>query len=317
MLLSQLQLPGSHVFAIPSQEPLPPLPFASPALSALWEYSLDVKVPTTAAVVYFCLAKVWNGLVRKRQERVSEKGKLVAAPYAISRTSAFKSFVLLHNIILCLYSAGTFVGMVSAMGTTRTQVRELLLQLDLSTPRGRDVFWHGVCDASSDALLPFRTALLMYGFWFYLSKFYEVIDTIIILLKGRPLLLLQSYHHAGAMLCMWAGVRFQLVPIWIFVVFNLFIHTLMYGYYTAAALKFRVPRWFKQMLTLMQITQFIVGGLLALLHMFVAIYSDGRWQPCVPSPGTAMALWMNVGYLAPLTMLFGAFYIESYLKARK
>lgn len=42
-----------------------------------------------------------------------------------------------------------------------------------------------------------------------MSKFYEVLDTVIILLKGRPSSLLQSYHHAGAMMSMWAGIRYQ------------------------------------------------------------------------------------------------------------
>jgi len=51
-------------------------------------------------------------------------------------------------------------------------------------------------------------ALAWYGWWFYLSKFYEVIDTAVIILKGRKSSLLQTYHHAGAMICMWAGIRF-------------------------------------------------------------------------------------------------------------
>ncbi len=44
--------------------------------------------------------------------------------------------------------------------------------------------------------------LAFYGWIFYLSKFYEVLDTFIILAKGKLSSTLQTYHHAGAMMCM-------------------------------------------------------------------------------------------------------------------
>jgi hypothetical protein len=72
--------------------------------------------------------------------------------------------------------------------------------------------------------------LAFYGWLFYLSKFYEVVDTLIILAKGKYSSTLQTYHHAGAMMCMWAGMHYMSVPIWIFVFFNSFIHALMVSF---------------------------------------------------------------------------------------
>lgn len=69
--------------------------------------------------------------------------------------------------------------------------------------------------------------LAFYGWFFYLSKFYEVLDTAIILAKGKRSSTLQTYHHAGAMMCMWAGIRFMSPPIWMFVFVNSGIHALM------------------------------------------------------------------------------------------
>lgn len=69
--------------------------------------------------------------------------------------------------------------------------------------------------------------LAFWGWWFYISKFYEVLDTFIILAKGKRSPTLQKYHHAGAMLCMWAGIRYMSPPIWMFVLVNSGIHTLM------------------------------------------------------------------------------------------
>ncbi len=45
-----------------------------------------------------------------------------------------------------------------------------------------------------------------FGFWvshFYISKFWEFLDTWIIILKGKKPILLQTYHHAGVVLLMW------------------------------------------------------------------------------------------------------------------
>ena len=69
--------------------------------------------------------------------------------------------------------------------------------------------------------------LAFWGWMFYVSKFYEVIDTFIILAKGKRSATLQTYHHAGAMLCMWAGIRYMSPPIWMFVFVNSGIHALM------------------------------------------------------------------------------------------
>ena len=69
--------------------------------------------------------------------------------------------------------------------------------------------------------------LAFYGWLFYLSKFYEVIDTAIILAKGKKSQTLQTFHHTGAMLCMWAGIRYMSPPIWMFVFINSGLHALM------------------------------------------------------------------------------------------
>ena len=69
--------------------------------------------------------------------------------------------------------------------------------------------------------------LAFFGWIFYLSKFYEVVDTAIILAKGKKSSTLQTYHHAGAMLCMWAGIRYMASPVWVFALVNSGIHALM------------------------------------------------------------------------------------------
>ncbi|KAJ3498664.1 hypothetical protein NLG97_g953 [Lecanicillium saksenae] len=130
--------------------------------------------------------------------------------------------------------------------------------------------------------------LAYYGWIFYMSKFYEVLDTFIIIAKGKPSSTLQTYHHAGAMLSMWAGMRYMSAPIWLFVLFNSFIHALMYTYYTATTLSTRVPVLVKRTLTTMQISQFIVGASLAMLNSFIYYYAPVASATTSADPAVAV-----------------------------
>lgn len=159
-----------------------------------------------------------------------------------------------------------------------------------------------------------------YGWIFYLSKFYEVIDTMIIIAKGKKSSSLQTYHHAGAMVSMWAGIRWMAPPIWIFCWYNSGIHTLMYTYYTLSTLNIRVPNAIKRSLTTMQITQFLVGGSGAAIHLFIkyrASGEDGEYVRCLSHMGQELAVVINCVYLTPLTFLFVRFFIRSYLSPGK
>jgi hypothetical protein len=69
---------------------------------------------------------------------------------------------------------------------------------------------------------------LAYIAWiFYLSKFYEVVDTMIILLRGKKSSTLQTYHHAGVMICGWAALRYKSPTILVGIFLNSLVHTLM------------------------------------------------------------------------------------------
>ncbi|KAL2886362.1 Elongation of very long chain fatty acids protein 3 [Ceratocystis lukuohia] len=279
---------GAEPFAVPP----PPAgsfahapPFDIP--ESWWVSVLDARVPVTIAVVYAITAKALTSYNLSRNKQ----------PWAISKTRAFKVFVVLHNVFLAVYSAWTFVNMAGAMhraiagpngpnGITATI--DSFCQINGVPGFDGGVFFNeetgkyatlgnnaGIDPATGR---PSRYAtgrlwnegLAFYGWWFYLSKFYEVLDTVIILAKGKPSSTLQTYHHAGAMMCMWAGIRWMAPPIWLFVVYNSLIHSLMYTYYTVTAFNIRVPMVIKRSLTTMQITQFLVGVVCAMSYAFVA-----------------------------------------------
>lgn len=256
------ELPSASLFHFPSsQSPpfLPPPPAGSTSFAPpiaipdnIYRAALDARVPLTIAAVYAVTAKALNVYNRSTGRR----------PWAISKTRGFFVFVVLHNVFLAVYSAWTFYGMLSIL--RRSFVSPFATVVDSSTGSISTGGWAGTVDgycrlngapglgnglffneaagrwqtSSSlgdsftelDRTQPGRIwneGLSFYGWIFYLSKFYEVLDTFIILAKGKFSSTLQTYHHAGAMMCMWAGMRYMSAPIWVFACVNSGIHTLM------------------------------------------------------------------------------------------
>ncbi|KAF2396453.1 hypothetical protein EJ06DRAFT_240617 [Trichodelitschia bisporula] len=302
-----LRLPPRWLFAFPP-DPVPlalPPPtdartFASPFPidAKLFNDALDWKVPVTIGAVYATTAIFMNRINRERGNK----------PWGFSKTAAFHYFVLAHNIFLAVFSALTFVGMIRALAHSWPGNRELYIigkwwpglrtqnglagaadaLCKMHGPRGigdatyYDPHTHTWLNKNPNVLLAANGApensdvgrlwnegLAFWGWWFYLSKFYEVLDTFIILAKGKRSSTLQTYHHTGAMACMWAGIRYMSPPIWMFCFLNSGIHAMMYTYYTLSALRIKVPQRIKRTLTTMQISQFLIGMTFAGLHLFV------------------------------------------------
>ncbi|KAF5002612.1 hypothetical protein FGRMN_239 [Fusarium graminum] len=287
-------IPDSSLFSFPptnAPAPIAPLdvptsilrPFNIP--EHIFTAALDAKVPLTIAILYAVTVKSLNIYNKSNGKK----------PWAIAKTRPFFAFVVLHNVFLCVYSAWTFWGMLSGMrrsilNPTGPQgfagTVDSFCRLHGPAGLGNSIYYNEtsssfvstaenapIVNGLPSGTVPGRMwneGLAYYGWIFYLSKFYEVLDTFIILAKGKLSSTLQTYHHAGAMLCMWAGMRYMSAPIWQFVLINSFIHSLMYFYYTLTAFSIRVPTAIKRSLTTMQITQFIIGASNTISYSFIS-----------------------------------------------
>jgi len=253
-----LSPPVASLFAFPpSNEPqtLPPPeagssliapPFTIPP--AIYNAALDVKIPIAIACVYAVTVSAVNAYNRSKGNK----------PWAISKTKSFFWFVVAHNVFLAVYSAWTFWGMLGAISQTfshwngpygLTGAVDSLCKIHGPAGLGNAVTYNTtlrgwVSESPSTVLLSdmgtpestdigrlWNEGLAFYGWFFYLSKFYEVLDTVIILAKGKRSATLQTYHHAGAMMCMWSGMRYMCPPIWLFVFLNSAIHAMMVSSY--------------------------------------------------------------------------------------
>ena len=224
------------------QQPTLARPFTIPP--NLYNELLRPQVPITIALVYMSIVTLLNQFNSNRENK----------PWVISRTYFFKILVILHNSFLAIYSAWTCVGMINALTQSMPEWDEdwkvskavdALCKMHGPRTVGSAATYNATTSAwtmtnrlfhlTADGLGPETTdvgriwneGLAFYGWLFYLSKFYEVVDTLIILAKGKRASLLQTYHHTGAMLCMWAGIRYMSPPIWMFVLVNSGIHAIM------------------------------------------------------------------------------------------
>ncbi|OAD65736.1 hypothetical protein PHYBLDRAFT_160780 [Phycomyces blakesleeanus NRRL 1555(-)] len=261
---------------------IPGIPFPQ-----YYEFFMDWKTPIAIASTYALTVSLLNPPPSaSKLSRVEAKNRGVQDT---SKSSGLMTaFVFLHNLSLSIYSMITFYNMAKGMHRSFNRGQTL-----------HDAY----CD--KDSFL-WNDSLAYWGYIFYLSKFYEVIDTIIILLKGRRSSLLQTYHHSGAMITMWAGIRYQAQPIWIFVVFNSFVHSVMYLYYAMTCVGIHPPG--KRYITTMQITQFLVGTTTAVSYFFI--------PSCLTTPGQHFGVAVNVAYLFPLTYLFVDFARKTYGKRK-
>jgi len=251
----------------------------------LYNAALKPEIPIAFASLYIVTVFALNAYNRRRKNR----------PWWIARQKVFTAFVVVHNALLTLYSVATFLAMCRAIvrvwpswsdGTGAAGVADALCKMH--GPRGlgdaatynttiniwevKNTIIHLGYDGNPDPTDVGRIwneGLAFWGWLFYVSKFYEVLDTLIILAKGKRSATLQTYHHSGAMLCMWAGIRYMSPPIWMFVFVNSFIHGLMYTYFTLSALGVKVPTALKRSLTTLQIAQFLWGSTYAAAHLFI------------------------------------------------
>ncbi|KAI9808188.1 MAG: hypothetical protein M1825_004645 [Sarcosagium campestre] len=289
-----LSLPSSSLFRFPpSPEPASIPPSAdftyAPAFEippSVYNHLLSASYPVSIALIYATTVTYANKINAQRQYK----------PWGFSKTKLFFTAVVAHNVFLALYSAWTFKGLLQAIrhvwpgwnsseglagaidslckmhgprGLGQAVRYEANMEIWDTTSRYVKILPLGTPDATDVGRL-WNEGLAFYGWLFYLSKFYEVLDTAIVLAKGKKSSILQTYHHAGAMLGVWAGIRYMSPPIWMFVFINSFIHTVMYTYFTLAALSVPVPQIVKRSLTTMQIIQIVFGASYAAAHLFIS-----------------------------------------------
>lgn len=149
-------------------------------------------------------------------------------------------FIAVHNLLLAIFS------LVTAYYSWAAVIKHLVERSAFDT----------YCDPDGSL---WQNGLGVWATIFYVSKYYEFLDTWILVLKGKSASFLQVYHHAGIVICMYIGVASQSAWLLFVVLLNSVIHTLMYTYFFIKTVAPHVEIKSARYLTMAQIGQFLTG----------------------------------------------------------
>lgn len=201
------------------------------------------------------------------------------------KSLAFKAFVLLHNLGLCVFSGG-----IAYRNWTITG--RIIKQIGLVPTYCSNSLW--------------ENGMASVGFLFYLSKYYELVDTALLIVKRKVPSFLQVWHHAVTFVCAYMLQASHSSTTFIFVGLNAVVHTIMYFYYALSTVGIRLPG--KSAITSMQIFQFFLG---------IAIVSPIYFIQGCATTAHKISVGAMIGHALYLAFLFAAFYKRSYLKKKK
>ncbi|BAE63891.1 unnamed protein product [Aspergillus oryzae RIB40] len=197
---SQVGFSWNHPFDIPS---------------TVYSFSLDARVPLFTACFYIVFVCVLNYLNRRRHYR----------PWPITRTASFTYIAFAHNILLGLFSAWAFLGVCRTVISSlppRSSAPYHITDVFCRFDRGQGRLLSDYSPASNTSV-PLATldndfsgtyqaeslwerGMNYYTWMFYMSMYYEIMNTILLLVKGKKVSFLQTYHHAGVIICTWVVV---------------------------------------------------------------------------------------------------------------
>lgn len=186
-----------------------------------------------------------------------------------------KTFTVVHNLALSCYSLWTFIQLSLVLVNHGFHFST---KYYFNIPEAKTIF-----------------------FYFYISKYYEYMDTFILYGKGKSVSFLQKFHHIGAAFCWHLCYYNEVDAIIMASLFNSFIHSIMYFYYFLTIIQVDV-RAYKLYLTSMQMLQFISG--FASLYLWVPV--ETLTNQCI----ILIFLTYNLG----LVFLFWDFMRVTYLR---
>jgi len=200
-----------------------------------------------------------------------------------------KSLSTIHNINMIIISFVMWVGILHAAYdlAQREGTVSLFCELKPNAVNGRIGFWVYI---------------------FYISKYYEFADTIIMALRKKPIIFLHLFHHTAVVPCTWMWLRDQWLPgAWWCVNVNSLVHMFMYYYYLLTAQGKSV--WWKRYITVGQLIQFATG--FVVICIWLVLRSSYQCTGALP------AAMLSHTSNSMLIFLFYKFYSKTYNTDKK
>jgi len=160
-----------------------------------------------------------------------------------------------------------------------------------------------------------QSPMAFYIVIFIFSKYFEFLDTFFLIMHKKPLLTLHWWHHFSvSAYCVYGGMSQITLGIF-FGVMNYVVHGYMYTYYTLASFGYRPSKWATS-ITMLQITQMVIGFVLALVGVYAKYTRPGcKWQN--PSADGMYMFTMSLVIYGSYFILFAKFYLDRYVYPKK
>jgi len=207
-----------------------------------------------------------------------------------------KSIMIVHNGLLTVFS-----------------LILLLLIIENLIPVWQRGLWYSLCTAEQ---YPNFFNLQFLYYINYVFKYYELLDTVFLLLGKKKLELIQWYHHAATLWLTYTQIAGKSTVQWIPITLNLAVHVLMYYYFFMTALGRQV--WWKKHLTAFQITQFFIDLIFCYYcstSFFIGEYYSHIY-PGVTCNASLGAVVVGTGILTSYFFLFIHFFIKTYQRPK-
>ena len=159
------------------------------------------------------------------------------------------------------------------------------------------------------------------GVWtaaFCLSKIPELFDTFFLIIRKKPVVFLQYWHHTTVMLFTWHAMGNAAAPGMLFATMNFVVHAVMYGYFamtSAFGFTRKMVKPFAPLITMLQILQMVIGTVVAFYTAY-HFETSGRLAEggCDINVITGRSgIIMYSSYL----VLFAILFRDNYLKPKK
>ena len=145
----------------------------------------------------------------------------------------------------------------------------------------------------------------LWAFLFVLFKVVELGDTAFIVLRKTPLNFLHWYHHITVLLYCWMHYTARPgVANW-FILLNFLVHSVMYTYYTVRASGYRLSSAVMQLVTGLQLSQFLVG----IMANFLAFRLQEAGEDCGL---TRRVFYLGLAMYGSYFVLFANFFYQRY-----